>query len=844
MRVKLYIKDKEGEYVNIPLFADESINYQSKLSDVEDLDVVFNDSTNSFTIPATDATNEVFNYWFELGIDDATTGDEIVFDIKQRLEAYIEINTIPFKEGKVSLINIVYKDGLPLFYTIEFYGSLVKLNDSFLEDKLNELEYLSNYDYTYSVDNLLKTINRPDELFTDIDVVTPFILNTDRNITVGGPDEGNITTNEGAIKQEELRPGIKVRTIIDAIASKYDLDIQSDFFNRQEFERLYLWLNEKDEFSSVFSWDTLEVKTATHSPLLYGLEIEDNILTFDNRREFFIETNLTNTPSFFWTNTVEVLVITEGLADAVNSLRFRLVNVDTNEVVDQVDYTSSNWNQSGNTLRVGLYERKDFKHLNMPISNISRLKVEVSTSSPITVTTYLEIEMSYNSRSIRPPRYRRVFTYETLTIYNLYLSSKLGILTNIPDMTIGEFFKGIMDIFRLVIIPTGADSFLIEPLEYYYSIGDTLDITPFVDKNSYNATRRNTYRRLDFKWDDYSGVLQEHFKREYDREYGDLEIFNRDLDGDRVIKLPFINLMVSDLSLFVDDENIGEVVSIIPVALMQDLDGDTIKSNNNGNVLFYYRGTKNLNTVLVKLEIAGTVEGIQYIADFGLTDDYSSSQVTNQLTWGKENVGIINPKEDKSLYNNWWKNWVDILYHKDSRILTLEGYLDYPTIDRLLLNTNVIYKGDSYYINDYDVNLLNGHFKMSLFPNFRVDGVGGDIISNNRVVYSCNAGKQYCTVDLKLGGRWGVSKNYLEGVGWVKPVDEPIPNFQSSLVIQEFTEGRYYNFIVESNAELVYQPGSDEGYNSSRRCVITFTNQDTQEEFELWVVQDGLNMRD
>lgn len=842
MRVKLYIKNKEGEYVDIPLYGDEVISYQSKLSDAEDLSTVFNDSTNSFTIPATDESNDVFNYWFEIGVDDYVFGNGEVFDIKRRVDAYIEVNTLPYKYGKVSLLGLSYKDGLPEYYKIEFYGTLVKLNDNFLEDSLKDLKYLEKYNYEYSSENLLKTLNRPDELFDDLSIVTPFILKTDRNITVDGPDEGNILTVEGAIRERELRPGIKVTTVIKAIEEEYGITINSDFLNRQEVERLYLWMNEKDNFNNTMSWRDLEV--VGDFPTFNGIDIINNrVIIFNNKSSYFTEDNILGTPDFHWTNSVRVKVDYGSASDSVNNLRFRLRNLDTNEIIDEVNSESDGWNISGNTLTASMYNRVDFKHTNLS-NSVSRLVIEVSSSATFNVEYYVELEMTYNSRGISPPRYRRLFIGNTTTLIDRRITSDVAILDNIPDITVGDFFKGLMDMFRFIIIPEGENTFSIEPLEYYYSIGGDVDIKPFVDKSTIDVSRRTTYKELDFKWNEFDGILQEYFSGKYERNYGELNIYHKNLEGEKVIELPFINLMTSDLPIYTEVDNERVIESLVTVALMQSMDeSGNIKENNKGLVLFYYKGITNLQRDAVKLKIGGNTEGIQYIPNIGLTDDYISSQSTNQLTWGEENVGMFNPTTDISLYNNWWKRWVNILYNKDSRLVYLEGVLDYPTLNSLKLNSNVIYNGDSFYIDELEINLLNGSFKLGMFPNFGGLSTATKVLGDRVTQSNINTSAQYCTIRLPSEGIWEISKEYIEGSGWIR-MNNSFLKESSTLIQQQFNKdvvnGRYYNIIVDSNSELIYDEDNPDGYNESRRCRLICTNIDTGETVIRQIIQDGL----
>ena len=62
--VNIYIS---GE--RIDLFDDENIFLTSKINDIEKLDNVFTDYTQSFTIPGTDRNSNIFSHYYDVDIE-------------------------------------------------------------------------------------------------------------------------------------------------------------------------------------------------------------------------------------------------------------------------------------------------------------------------------------------------------------------------------------------------------------------------------------------------------------------------------------------------------------------------------------------------------------------------------------------------------------------------------------------------------------------------------------------------------------------------------------------------------------------------------------------------------
>jgi len=85
-----------GVAKRLELFNDETISITSSIQDVNDIGKVFTDFSQSFTVPASDINNSIFKHWYENSIDNG-------FDSRKRVDAYIELDTIPFRKGKVQL---------------------------------------------------------------------------------------------------------------------------------------------------------------------------------------------------------------------------------------------------------------------------------------------------------------------------------------------------------------------------------------------------------------------------------------------------------------------------------------------------------------------------------------------------------------------------------------------------------------------------------------------------------------------------------------------------------------------------------------------------------------------
>ena len=92
---QIYVKDVDGNFQRLDLFNDETISITDKIQDVRDIAKVFTEFSQSFSVPASKANNKIFKHYYNADIIDG-------FDGRKRIDASIEINNIPFKDGKIT----------------------------------------------------------------------------------------------------------------------------------------------------------------------------------------------------------------------------------------------------------------------------------------------------------------------------------------------------------------------------------------------------------------------------------------------------------------------------------------------------------------------------------------------------------------------------------------------------------------------------------------------------------------------------------------------------------------------------------------------------------------------
>jgi len=96
----LYIKPQfrsnvSQDYVIVDLFNDENVTLTQVIQDVRDIDKVFTDYSQTFSLPASRVNNKLFQHWYNPDVNG--------FDSNIQSDAIIELNYQPFKSGKIQL---------------------------------------------------------------------------------------------------------------------------------------------------------------------------------------------------------------------------------------------------------------------------------------------------------------------------------------------------------------------------------------------------------------------------------------------------------------------------------------------------------------------------------------------------------------------------------------------------------------------------------------------------------------------------------------------------------------------------------------------------------------------
>jgi len=793
MKTKIYIGE---EAMLLDMFGDEPVEVTSKLSDIEMLSNVFNDYSNSFTVPATPNNNAIFKHYYEYRIDNG-------FNANIAVPSYIEIDTLPFRTGQIRLESVVLKEHRPSTYKITFFGSLRQLTDLFGDDTIDRLDYtkdifgnetktlsnLSQFDYDYTGPNFLNTINNPS--FMDGNIITPLIAYADRDWNYGTNDSTDISggpESSGAILDTELRPAIRIANILYGIEEKYGISFTRDFFGKAVFNNLFLWMNASKDFT--FGKDELEpeIIDAFTGDNDGSVVVDGNVVAITHRK-YTTPGPEPGSPSpgrfiAIWQWDIypdnpsikyDAHIVYGGGSATDTAPGTKVKSFYSQTGIKSFNYTLE--------AQYGLFPDPDGTGINTSMRTDSFYLILVPSQTML-------FDMQVNAK------YLRILSGAT-TIYAYIISTpntqtllvQVQMDQNIPRMKVIDFLQGIMKMFKLIIRPISETSFYIDTLNGYYSRGNILNINNYVDNTEVVIERPLIYKTLSFlyqKTDNVTGVkFRELNEPVRGYAYGDLRTVYSSIDSKEELKieLPFENMMFERLVVENPDARAGELTNIsIGQSSKLDTDGTTLSANDSKPILFFNNGISVSSDFPFKVNFQGEIDTVSYPYIIGNTNDAMLYQVTDSINFSSE----IDPwhllQVDNSLYLNYWEDWINTIYSLKQRKFTYMANLPSRFVQELSLNDRIIIGDSRFKINDFTLDIPTGKTKLTLFNDIFEYAEPQPVVAISSI--DANAGTKYYGIPVNTDSAWTVML-LDEGFGtdWVE-VLTPSGTGSSEIVIR------------------------------------------------------------
>lgn len=795
MIVTFYI---QGQKVDLSETA--TITLTSAVANIQDITKNVTDFTKDFTLPASANNNKIFKHYYNFSIDNG-------FDARTKVNAEIKIDGNTFKIGKARLNKATIKSGLPSTYNVNFWGDLLSLPKKLSDYKLSDLD-LSSYDHAYN--SISVKLGLSSELFNgDVKYCLfpkkQYYYNSNTSDNTITDSLANIAYQEGiginGVQWNELRPSIKLITIIEAIENDFGLTFSRDYFGRSEFDNLYLWLNNTDEQNA--GGDTQIVDFDSGSSENINLTTNKGTFTVSNTSA----SNDNVTYNLSLTITPKATVIPNiGYENVPYTIKFY-----KNGELDKTTNVTKGTKTVKYTLSTSGTGEEEFTHT---------VYYEISTSEEFKYTA--ELKQEHLSTGFP-------FILDTLYTYaseNL-IESELVVSEEIPDIKIIDFLKGLFKFAKLVVIPNGENSLYINTIKDYYNEGNVYDITKHVDNSEYIVERGKMYNELSFGFKESSTILAAQYNKNESREYGTEEtnIYDESgvelIDGDEFeVKLPFEQVIYERL---IDLEG-NEDTNIMYAAIV-----DNKVSPTNIKPHIHY-----ISNVSVSAKPIGIIDedGGKYSLNTTLNIPSHTQALTDSLystIFSQEYSEWDGSLISNTLYTNYYKDYIDSIFNSKKREIQYKCFLDTNILLKLQLNDVLKINNNYFRIDKYKLNLTTKETTLNLINTFvKINSFSAD----NTDIYvdsSAQTVSQYVTNSsdttlLKVDRGSGVSwvNSYVSNSSIFFEFEENTSDLVRDMIIEltDNNTGKVISFYlnqtnIEENGKLNFSnPSSTVLYNT------------------------------
>lgn len=677
------------EGVRLDLFEDEQIQINSSIQTIKDISKVFNDFTQSFTVPASENNNIVFQHFYN---SEVILRENTFIDHQLKRSARIELDGTLFRDGKIALEKANLKDGKPYSYQCTFYGELTALKDLFGETEMNEVDW-SAYNHNYSYAEIKQRI---EDWANEYDVRYP-LVSSNRYWQYNNPSTPaeNIDTPAGAIEWTELFPALKVKRILEAFETQFDIEFIGSWKDDPRFNKAFGLFKNTNAYA--------------YTTPAYDIDF----------LSFITGTDYASSEVDLIANTIRLQYVQYQVFNQTTDWGNHIISVSTSNASDQNITWYIDVYENGQLLTSVASTGNASEEL-VNIDNINQVSLDKTynfqfrSDAPLTIDLQIDYVFLLPASSGIPAIPTNVYVLEcdqitTATLQNLS--------ANAPDMTVAKYFANLLKQFNLTCYGVGDGKYVLETVEEWYSKGTIYNITEYVDVTTIDVERIPLYRKIEFKYQPSKSLTNRFFASTFLREYGDLLATYQYEGGEYKIELDFEHLLFSK---FTDTS--------LQVGYLLDED---LKPYVPKPIILYEEGvTQSTPQITANFYLTdGTVTDlISAHTRFG--NVWLNSGDFKSLSWGAEIDPYLETPIIDSLYEEYYSDYIENLYNFRNRRVKVMAVFPLSILTGLDLNDRVVIRDKRYIIDTLTTNLTTGESKLELLLDFRDVKPEGETIIN------------------------------------------------------------------------------------------------------------------
>ena len=680
-RLQLYIENQR-----VDLFKDETVSLTQTIKNVKDIAKVFTEFTQTFSVPASSVNNKIFQHYYNFDISGG-------FDARNKVDASLELNDLPFKTGLIALQGVDLKNNVAHTYKITFYGNTVNLKDVLGADQLASLADLNQYSLEYNYTNVKAKLEA-----TAGPLIVPLLTHTNRLIydsSVHSAALNNLYYNSNGVYNDngvlwsELKFAITLQAIIDAIEEKYpSIVFSDDFFNNTSnnaFNNLFLWLHRKKgdvETTTAqggFSWTKVpfSVFSETGEPVA-GLTNQSLVLNGDFINGYG-ETPLSITP--IGTDPYSVRVLQDGA-----------IYLQDTDVIGPVDY----FDTEETTLPAGTYT------------------LEIAAN---TTVNFLADGISWRAELYdTAPETAGVLIVKNNNPFNTDLQNQFIITEQIPKMKIIDFLTAIFKMFNLTAYVDDVGTIVVRTLDSYYAASTQVyNIDKYLDTTTSKVDIALPFKEIFFGYKGLGTILAEKYNQLNNIEWGTEKYTPTNTEFSTPsepykVEVPFEHMMFERLT---DIDTFDNTEILYGVCIDDNLEPYI------GEPLIFYREftpffVDQTPIAFKQTETFAPVEITTYNMpsnSWSLDPTVSTENINFSL---EINEYTLNTDFTGTLFNNYYLNYIKDVFNTQRRLVKVTAFLPMKVYYNLQLNDLIELGQDRYKINSMKTDLTSGKTEFEL----------------------------------------------------------------------------------------------------------------------------------
>jgi hypothetical protein len=481
----------------------------------------------------------------------------------------------------------------------------------------------------------------------------------------------DISQTATPIYSSDLFPAIRVKRVFEAIASSLGVTFTGEFLNDSRFTRAFLWLKNSETF---------ELKTTANK-----LNFQTNTSTTGSQGIFNVFSDTLNyvkptAPEYQSQSNITITFSVPGIGEDAKEFFFYVykdgVVVNTQSYLTQITPM----------------------YLEVPLGESGAYTFYIASTAAISFTSVYY----YETGTLIGGTYTKVTDLTVTQSTTQTTTTTMDIAQYMPEMTIEEFFSGILKMFNLTCYSDVAGVYKIEQLEGWYASGNIRDITQYIVNDAIDIERSKAYKKVNFKYQQAESFLNVEFMSRSKVPYGDLyyELTN---DGEEyTVELPFETLLGTKFT----GTNLQVAYALKP---------SFIPYIPKPVILYDYGTTQTVSSY--KFNDGTTTDTVTAANIFG--QDTLISSVDYTLNFGAEQSTYTNQVEEESLFKNYYSNYLENIFGVKSRIVKVKGVLPISLLTNLKVNDRVIIRDKRYVINSFTTDLTSGEVQFELLTDFR-----------------------------------------------------------------------------------------------------------------------------